>query len=211
VRIESRGADSRAPCIRRGTSPTRDKGGSPFCCGVCSLIDGAANSTTRTATVLTSNGTVATPGPLALWPATRSKMICTSNAKIRLTTARGGLTNGTSPTDAHYANKIHYTARATYNGTTETDDHRRHGRRIHDIRNDDRGRRADERGARHLGRREIPRRWCLHRQDHSDADASDVNVPSSNGPLPPTRTASPGAAAGPRLLPLGIRFAFAPV
>ena len=84
------------------------------------VIDGAASSVSRTATVTTSNGAVATPGPTALTPATRSKVICTSNAKIQLTTARGGLTNGTTPMDAQYTNKIHYTAKATYNGTTET-------------------------------------------------------------------------------------------
>jgi hypothetical protein len=84
------------------------------------VIDGAANSASRTATVTTSNGAVATPGPLPLSPGTRSKVICTSNARIQLTTARGGLTHGTTPTDAHYTNKIHYTAKATYNGATET-------------------------------------------------------------------------------------------
>jgi hypothetical protein len=83
-------------------------------------IDGAGSSASRTATVTAANGSVATPGPVALTPATRSKVICTANAKIQLTTARGGLTNGTTPTDPHYTNKIHYTAKATYNGTTET-------------------------------------------------------------------------------------------
>jgi hypothetical protein len=84
------------------------------------VIDGAASSTSRTVTVTMSNGKVAAPGPLALSPAGRSKVICTSNARIQLTTARGGLTNGTTPADANYTNKIHYTAKATYNGTTET-------------------------------------------------------------------------------------------
>jgi hypothetical protein len=84
------------------------------------LIDGAASSTSRTITVTTSNGKVATPGPLALAPAGPSKVVCTSNARIQLTTTRGGLTNGSSPADPHYTNKIHYTAKATYNGATET-------------------------------------------------------------------------------------------
>jgi hypothetical protein len=84
------------------------------------VIDGAGSSASRTATVTVSNGTVATPGPLALTPGTRSKVICTTNARIQLTTARGGLTNGIIPAGAHYTNKIHYTAKATYNGTTET-------------------------------------------------------------------------------------------
>ena len=84
------------------------------------VIDGAGSSASRTATVTTANGKVATPGPLALSPATVSKVTCTSNARIQLTTARGGLTNGSAPKDASYTNKIHYTAKATYNGATET-------------------------------------------------------------------------------------------
>jgi hypothetical protein len=83
-------------------------------------IDGAAASASRIVAVTTSNGKVATPGPLALTPSTSSKVICTSNAKIQLTTANGGLTNGPIPADASYTNKIHYTAKATYAGTTET-------------------------------------------------------------------------------------------
>jgi hypothetical protein len=83
-------------------------------------IDGAGPGASRTLTVTTSNGKVATPGALTMTPSTSSKVICTSNAKIQLTTAKGGLTNGPTPTDANYTNKIHYTAKATYNGATET-------------------------------------------------------------------------------------------
>jgi hypothetical protein len=82
-------------------------------------IDGGAAGASRTLTVTTSNG-VATPGALTLTPSTSSKVICTSNAKIQLTTARGGLTNGPTPTDPNFTNKIHYKAKATYNGATET-------------------------------------------------------------------------------------------
>ena len=68
----------------------------------------------------TSNGKVAMPGPLALTPSTSSKVTCTANAKIQLTTANGGLTNGRIPADVTYTNKIHYTARASYAGAAET-------------------------------------------------------------------------------------------
>lgn len=83
-------------------------------------IEGAAASASRVITVTTSNGKVATPGPVTLTPSTSSKVICTSNAKIQLTTSNGGLTNGPAPADSSFTNKIHYLARATYAGTTET-------------------------------------------------------------------------------------------
>jgi hypothetical protein len=83
-------------------------------------IDGATASASRIVTVTTSSGKVATPGPVTLTPSTSSRVICTSNARIQLTTANGGLTNGPIPQDATYTNKIHYTAKATYAGTTET-------------------------------------------------------------------------------------------
>lgn len=86
--------------------------------GYCT-IDGASTGTARNATVATANGKVASPGNLAL-SGTNSSVICTSNARIQLTTASGGLTNPTSPPDSNYVNKIHYTATATYNGATET-------------------------------------------------------------------------------------------
>jgi hypothetical protein len=83
-------------------------------------IDASGNGASRTLTVTTSNGKVATPGALAMMPSTSSKVICTSNAEIQLTTANGGLTHGLTPTDTNYTNKIHYTAKPTYNGTMET-------------------------------------------------------------------------------------------
>lgn len=86
--------------------------------GYCT-IDSASTGTARSANVLTANGKVATPGPLAIL-GTSGNVICTSNAKIQLTTAAGGLTNGPTPSDTNFTNKIHYTATASYNGKTET-------------------------------------------------------------------------------------------
>jgi hypothetical protein len=86
--------------------------------GYCT-IDGGSTGTVRSATVTTANGKVANPGSLTVGGAS-GNVICTSNAKIQLTTAAGGLTNGPTPTDTNYTNKIHYTMTATYNGKTET-------------------------------------------------------------------------------------------
>jgi hypothetical protein len=86
--------------------------------GYCT-IDGASTGTARSANIATTNGRVASPGNLTLGGAD-SSVICTSNARIQLTTASGGLTNPTAPPDSNYVNKIHYTATATYNGATET-------------------------------------------------------------------------------------------
>lgn len=83
-------------------------------------IDGVGASSSRTVTVTTSNGKVATPGPITLTPSTSSKVTCTTNARIQLATTNGGLTSGRPPEDAAYTNKIHYTAKATYAGATET-------------------------------------------------------------------------------------------
>jgi hypothetical protein len=83
-------------------------------------IDGDGASLSRTVTVTTSNGKVATPGPVTFTPSTSSKVTCSTNAKVQLATANGGLTAGRPPADATYTNKIHYTAKATYAGATET-------------------------------------------------------------------------------------------
>jgi hypothetical protein len=85
--------------------------------GYCT-IDSGATGTARSATVTPVNGKVSA-GSLNV-TGTPGNVICTSNAKIQLTTASGGMTNGTAPADTNYTNKIHYTARATYNGITET-------------------------------------------------------------------------------------------
>jgi opacity protein-like surface antigen len=85
--------------------------------GYCT-IDGGASGTVRSGTVSTSSGK-ATAGALTLTGGS-GNVICTSNATIQLTTANGGLTNGPTPADTNYTNKIHYTATATYNGVTET-------------------------------------------------------------------------------------------
>lgn len=85
--------------------------------GYCT-VDGTATGTVRSAVVPTSNGKVA-GGSLTLSGAS-GKVICTTNAKIQLKTASGGLTNGpTPPTDVNFTNKVHYTATASYNGKTE--------------------------------------------------------------------------------------------
>jgi hypothetical protein len=84
--------------------------------GYCT-VDGTATGTVRSAVVPTSNGKVA-GGSLTLSGAS-GKVICTTNAKIQLKTASGGLTNGPNPSDANFTNKVHYTATASYNGKTE--------------------------------------------------------------------------------------------
>lgn len=84
--------------------------------GYCT-IDGAATGTVRSATVPVANGVV-TPGNLTIG-GTSGSVICTSNAKVQLTTTNAGLTNSVAAADP-FVNKIHYTATATYNGTTET-------------------------------------------------------------------------------------------
>jgi hypothetical protein len=86
--------------------------------GYCT-IDGSATGTARSATVSTANGKVASPGSLTL-SGTSGNVICTSNARIQLRTASGGLTNGPTPSDTNYTNKIHYTAEANYGGIAET-------------------------------------------------------------------------------------------
>jgi hypothetical protein len=86
--------------------------------GYCT-IDGASTGSTRSATITTANGRVASPGALTLG-GNNGSVICTSNARIQLTTASGGLSNPTPPPDGNYVNKIHYTATASYNGATET-------------------------------------------------------------------------------------------
>jgi hypothetical protein len=84
--------------------------------GYCT-VDGTATGTVRSAVVPTSNGKVA-GGSLTLSGAS-GKVICTTNAKIQLKTASGGLTNGPAPTDVNFTNKVHFTATASYNGKTE--------------------------------------------------------------------------------------------
>jgi hypothetical protein len=86
--------------------------------GYCT-IDGTATGAARSGTVLTANGKVASPGPVTL-SGSNGQVICTSNAKIQLTTASGGMTGITTPPSTEYTNKIHYTVTASYNGTTET-------------------------------------------------------------------------------------------
>ena len=86
--------------------------------GYCT-IDGTATGAARSGTVLTANGKVASPGPVTL-TGSNGQVICTSNAKIQLTTARGGMTGVTPAPGDQYTNKIHYTVTANYNGTTET-------------------------------------------------------------------------------------------
>lgn len=84
--------------------------------GYCT-IDGGSTGTTRSATVPVTNG-VATAGNLTLGGANGS-VICTSNARIQLTSSSAGLTNPVAAADP-FVSKIHYTATASYNGTTET-------------------------------------------------------------------------------------------
>ena len=84
--------------------------------GYCT-VDGAPTGTVRSAVVPTSNGKV-TGGGLTLSGAS-GNVICTTNAKIQLTTSSGGLTNGPPPTEPTFTNKVHYTATASYNGKTE--------------------------------------------------------------------------------------------
>ena len=84
--------------------------------GYCT-IDGTATGTVRSATVPVANGVV-TPGNLTIG-GTSGSVICTSNAKIQLTSVKAGLTNSVAAANP-FVNKIHYTATASYNGTTET-------------------------------------------------------------------------------------------
>ena len=84
--------------------------------GYCT-VDGVATGTVRSATVSVANGVV-TPGNLTIG-GTSGLVICTSNAKIQLTSVKAGLTNSVAAADP-FINKIHYTATASYNGTTET-------------------------------------------------------------------------------------------
>ena len=84
--------------------------------GYCT-IDGAATGAVRSATVPVANGVV-TPGNLPIG-GTSGSVICTSNAKIQLTSVKAGLTNSVAAADP-FVNKIHYTATASYSGTTET-------------------------------------------------------------------------------------------
>lgn len=84
--------------------------------GYCT-IDGSATGTVRSATVPVANGVV-TPGNLAIG-GTDGQVICTSNARIQLTSTNAGLTNTLGASDP-FVNKIHYTATAQYNGKTET-------------------------------------------------------------------------------------------
>ena len=87
--------------------------------GYCS-IDDSATGTVREATVTTENGKVKNPDTALSLSVGTSKVVCTGNAKIQLTTTSGGLTSGTTAPPNGYTNKIHYTATATYNGKTET-------------------------------------------------------------------------------------------
>jgi hypothetical protein len=84
--------------------------------GYCT-IDGSATGSARIATVNVANGVV-TPGNVTIQGG-NGNVICTSNAKIQLTSTSGGLTNSVSALDP-FVNKIHYTATASYNGATES-------------------------------------------------------------------------------------------
>jgi hypothetical protein len=86
--------------------------------GYCT-IDGAPTGTVRNVTVPVANGVV-TPGNLAIG-GQDGQVICTSNARIQLTTTNKGLTNTLGASDP-FVSKIHYTATAAYNGKTETID-----------------------------------------------------------------------------------------
>jgi hypothetical protein len=125
---------------------------------------------------------VATPGPLALCAAMVSKVTCISNARIQLTTARGGLTDGAAPANSSYTKKIHYTAKASYNGATETLTTSDGTAAGFTTAGTTTAGGARERRPRHLARRpRDARRQCarqrhLHRHDHGDADAGDVKL-----------------------------------
>lgn len=84
--------------------------------GYCT-IDGASTGTVRSATVPVANGVV-TPGNLTIGGSNGS-VICTDNARIQLRTTSKGLTTAADASGV-FVNKIHYTATANYNGTTET-------------------------------------------------------------------------------------------
>lgn len=83
--------------------------------GYCT-IDGGPTGTVRSGNVPVANGVV-TPGSLSI--GADSKVICTGNAMIQLTSTNAGLTNSVTVADP-FVNKIHYTATASYNGTSET-------------------------------------------------------------------------------------------
>lgn len=76
--------------------------------GYCT-IGGSATGPARSATVPTVNGK-ATGGALNL--GADSTVICTSDARIQLTSLNAGLLNAASATSP-YVNKIHYTASAS--------------------------------------------------------------------------------------------------
>jgi hypothetical protein len=84
--------------------------------GYCT-IDGSSTGTVRSVTVPVANGVV-TPGSLQIG-GTDGQVICTSNARIQLTSTNAGLTNTLGASDP-FVNKIHYTATAQYNGKVET-------------------------------------------------------------------------------------------
>jgi hypothetical protein len=81
------------------------------------LIDNAPTGLGRTGSVAVNGGLV-TPGSITL-SGSQSSVISTSNVRLQLKSASGGLTNATPQTGAPFANKVHYTASATYNGVTE--------------------------------------------------------------------------------------------
>ena len=83
--------------------------------GYCT-IDGGPTGTVRSGNVPVANGVV-TPGSLSI--GADSKVICTGNAMIQLTSTNAGLTNPATVADP-FINKIHYTATASYNGANET-------------------------------------------------------------------------------------------
>jgi hypothetical protein len=73
----------------------------------------------RSVTVPVANGVV-TAGSLQIG-GTDGSVICTSNAKIQLTSTNAGLTNTQGASDP-FVSKIHYRATAAYNGKSETID-----------------------------------------------------------------------------------------
>jgi hypothetical protein len=84
--------------------------------GYCT-IDNSSSGAARSATVPVTNGVVSS-GALTL-SGTSGSVICTSNARIQLTSSQAGLTNPVAAADP-FVNKIHYTATASYNGAVET-------------------------------------------------------------------------------------------
>lgn len=81
------------------------------------LIDSSPAGITRAATVAV-NGGVVTPGSITV-SGSQSSVISTSNVRLQLKSVSGGLTNASPQTGAPFANKVHYTASATYNDVTE--------------------------------------------------------------------------------------------